>query len=65
MNHYNLVHKLISVLQAIKILDAKEAVDKEWKKLETIRAWKLDKVRNKKEVILVAQRNKRKSILHH
>ena len=38
MNHYNLVHKFIPVLQAIKILDAKAAVDKEWKDLETIRA---------------------------
>ena len=31
------------VLQAMKILDAKAAVDKDWTKLETIPAWKLDK----------------------
>ena len=39
MSHYNLVHKFIPMPQAMKILDAKTAVDKEWKKLETIPAW--------------------------
>ena len=34
------------------------AVDKEWKKLETIPAWQSDKVKNKKEVILEAQHKK-------
>ena len=38
MTHYNLVHKVIPVPQAMKIPDAKAAVDKEWKKLETIPA---------------------------
>ena len=38
--------------------DAKAAVDKEWwKKLETIPAWNLDKVKSKKEVVLGAQRD--------
>ena len=46
--------------QAIKITDAKAAVDEEWKKLETIPAWKLEKVKSKKEVILEAQRDKKK-----
>ena len=32
MSHHNLVHKFIPVAQAMKIPDAKEAVDKEWKK---------------------------------
>ena len=44
----------------MKITDAKAAVDKEWKKLETIPAWKLEKVKSKKEVILEAQRDKKK-----
>ena len=35
--HHNLVHKFIPMPQAMKIPDAKAAVDKEWKKLETIR----------------------------
>ena len=36
MTHYNLVHKIIPMLQAKKIPDAKALVDKEWKKLQTI-----------------------------
>ena len=36
--------------QAMKILDAEAAVDKELKKLETIPAWRLEKVKSKKEV---------------
>ena len=34
--------------------------DKEWKKLETIPAWQLEQVKNKMEVILEAQRDKKK-----
>ena len=41
MNHYNLV---IPIPKAIKIPDAKAAVGKECKWLETIPAWKLEKV---------------------
>ena len=37
--------------QAMKILAAKAAVDKEWEKLEKISAWNLTKVRSKTEVI--------------
>ena len=32
--HYNLVHKFIPMLQAMKIPAAKAAVDKEWENLE-------------------------------
>ena len=39
----------------MKIPDAKAAADKEWKKLDTIAAWKLVKVKSKKEVTLEAQ----------
>ena len=47
--------------QAMKVPDAKAAVDKEWKKLETIPAWKLEKARGKKKkVILEAHRDKKK-----
>ena len=56
MSHYNLVHKFIPMPQAMKILDAKAAVGKEWKKLETIPAWQLEKVKSKEEVILEAQK---------
>ena len=48
LNHYNLVHKFIPMLQPFKISDAKAAVDKEWEKLERIPAWQLTKARNKK-----------------
>ena len=51
LQHYNLVHKLIPVPQAMKIAAAKAAVDKEWEKLEKISAWNLTKVRSKKEKI--------------
>ena len=47
--------------QAMRILDAKAEVDKEWNKLETIPAWNLEKVKSKNEVILEAQRDKRKA----
>ena len=60
MSHYKLVHKFILMPQAIIIPDAKLAVGKEWKKLETIPAWQLVKVKSKKEVILEAQRDKKK-----
>ena len=61
MTHYNLVHKFIPMPQAMRLPDAKAAVDKEWKKLEPIPAWKLRKVKSKKEVILEARRDKRES----
>ena len=60
MTHHNLVHKFIPMPQVMKIPDAKAAVGKEWKKLETIPAWSLEKVKSKKEIILEAQRDKRK-----
>ena len=46
--------------QAMKILDAKAAVVKEWDKIEKIAAWQLTKVRNKKEVIDEARNKGRK-----
>ena len=51
LQHYNLVHKFISMPQAMKIPAAKAAVDKEWEKLEKISAWNLTKVKSKKQVI--------------
>ena len=51
LQHYNLVHKIIPMPQAIKIPAAKAAVDKEWEKLEKISAWNLAKVKSKKKVI--------------
>ena len=55
----------IPMSQATKIPEAKAAVDKEWKKLETFPAWQLDNVKSKKEVILEAQRDNKESPLCH
>ena len=52
----NLLHKFIPVLQAMKILDAKAAVDKEWEKLKKLQAWQMTKVKSKSDVILEAQK---------
>ena len=60
LNHYNLVHKFISMPQAMKIPAAEAAVDKEWEKLEKIPAWDLTKARNKSEVIDEARNKGRK-----
>ena len=43
----------------MKFPDARAAVDKEWKKLETVPAWDLGKVRSEKEVIPETQRDKK------
>ena len=51
LQHYNLVRKFIPLPQAMKILAAKAAVDKEWEKLEKITAWNLTKVQSRKQVI--------------
>ena len=56
MTHYNLVHKFTPMPQATRSQEAKAAVDKEWKTLETLPAWNLEK----KEDILEAQRDKKK-----
>ena len=64
MTRYNLVHTFLPMPQAMKIPEAKAAMDKEYKKkLETIPAWQLDKVKSKKEVFLGAQRDKKESPL--
>ena len=47
MTHYNLVHKFIPMPQAMRIPRAKAGVGKECKKLETIPAWDLGKVKSK------------------
>ena len=44
----------------MKIPDAKAAVDREWKKLETIPAWDVRKVKSKKDVIKEAQKSSNK-----
>ena len=60
MTHYNLVHKFTPMLQAMKIPNWKAAVDKEWKKLETFQLGSEKQGKSKREVVLEAQRDKRK-----
>ena len=55
LSHKNLVQKYIPMPQALKIPDAKAAVEKMEEKLEKIPAWQLTKVRNKNEVIAEAK----------
>ena len=59
MTHHNFVHKIVPKPQEMKFPDAKVAVDKEWKKLETVPSWDLGKVRSKKEGIRETQRDKK------
>ena len=49
--------------QAMKIPDAKPAVDKEWKKLEKMPAWQRDEEKTKKDVLLEAQKREKESPL--
>ena len=65
MTHHTLVHKFIPIPTAMKIPDAKAAVEKEWKKLETIPAWQLDTVMSKRRLFWKHTETKRKSILLH
>ena len=48
LSHDNLVHKFIRMHQAMKIPDAKAAVDKEWEKPENLPTWQMTKVKSKK-----------------
>ena len=59
-SRYNPVHKFIPMPQAMKIPDAKAALEKEWEKLEKFSAWQLTEVRNKNEVIAEARNEGRK-----
>ena len=66
MTHYNLVHQFILMPQAMKIPDAKAAVDKEWKMLDTIPAWNFEKkVKSKKGVYPGGTNRQQESPLCH
>ena len=60
LQHYSMVHNFIPLPQAIKISEARAAVDTEWEKLEKIPAWDITKVRNKSDVIDEARKEGRK-----
>ena len=60
MTKYNLLHKFIPQPQAMEVTNAEAAVDKDWQKLEMMPAKQLEKVKNKKEVILEEQGDTKK-----
>ena len=60
MTHSSLVYKFIPMPQALRIPDAKAAVEKKKEKMKKISAWQLTNVRNKKEVIEEARNKGRK-----
>ena len=59
MSQYNLAHNSIPTPEAMKIPDAKVAVDKERKKVERLPAWQVTNVKSKKEVIEKARKEGR------
>ena len=59
MTHYDLVHKYIPMPQAMKIPDATAALDKIWKKLETIPAG-LGKSQEQKKMLFWKHKEKKK-----
>ena len=60
LTHYSVAHKPKPTPRAMKIPDAKAAVDKEWEQLEKLPAWHVTKVKSKKkEIIEKAQKEKR------
>ena len=54
------VHRLIPMHQAMKIPAATAAVEQSWDKLGKIPAWQMDEVKNKRDVFLEAQKEKKK-----
>ena len=57
--HYHLVHTFIPMPRAMKIPDAKAAVDKEWKKASDNSSM-VRKVKSKKKVLKEVQKNNNK-----
>ena len=57
------MHKFIPMLHAIRIPDAKAAVDTESEKLEKLPAWKMTKVKSKTSSFKRHRRSKEQSIL--
>ena len=61
LSHENLVHTFIPMLPAMKIPDAKAAVDREWEKLEKLPSWQMTNVKSKTEVILETRKKAKNS----
>ena len=65
MTHYNLAHKLILIPQAMKILDAKAAVDKERKNSRQFQHEIWNKSRAQRRLFWKHKEIKRKSTMPH
>ena len=48
--YWSLIHKQVSIPKALKIPKAKEALDKEWDRLQKKRVWIMETVEDKKVV---------------
>ena len=55
MSTFALVHMPVPMNKAMQIPEARKAVEKEWKKLEDKKAWLVDTVRSKQDVIREAK----------
>ena len=65
LGHYTLAYEFIPLRQAMKMLDAKAAVDKEWEKLEKLLAWQMTKNQEQKRgQSRGAERGKDSSLCH-
>ena len=63
LGHYHIVRKFIPVHQAMKIPDAKAAVDKGWEKLEKLRAKQMTKAKSKNKSSKRHRKSKEQLIL--
>ena len=59
-HHFNMAHALVLVSEAIKILTAKTAADRQWNKLQKLPAWSTSKDKSEQDVINEAKVNNRK-----
>ena len=56
-----MIHKQVPIREAMRIPDARKALDKEWSKLQDeLKAWDLSLVRPRRDVMLEAERLGRK-----
>ena len=58
LSHKKNVRKFVPAPQAMKIPDAKAAVDKEWDKLEKLLAWQMTNVESKSKLFWKHKKSK-------
>ena len=60
LSHTDPARKFVPMHQAMKIPDAKAAVDKEWEKLEKSPSWQMTEVKNKKKEVTWKHKERKK-----